>query len=159
MENVLKFKPLILTVILDLSNRHVQEVKNSLEPFIAKLEVDDLYLNNGEFIAGNFAMKSFFNSPIEMSNLGLGILQAVRFLNYKTGYRKKIIVAVDRYEVNCNFDISSSFNLCKNTKDDLDFYFLKIGKENLDFEKIVISYPRSSYFKNINDLIQKLQKD
>ena len=41
----------------------------------------------------------------------------------------------------------------------VDFYFLKIGKENLDIEKIVISYPRSSYFKNINDLIQKLQKD
>jgi hypothetical protein len=159
MENIVRFKPVVLSTLLDLSNKHAQEVRDKLQPIFSDLQIDDLYLDGQEFVSGNEASGRFIQSSICIANVGLRLQEIVRFLSFKPDYRKMIIVVTDYYTKSDSFFINNIFNSCKNMKEDLDFYFVKIGKSDPEFEKIALSYQRSYYFEKMDDLIDRVRSN
>ena len=130
MENI-RYKPNMLAILLDLSEKHTSEVNKILQRIMFKLETDDLCL-----------FCSFSDIHQVMVNAAS-----------QPDYRVHLIAAVDFYNNKLESDVLGVRNDL-----DLDFYFCKIGKHNENLEKAVKSHPRGYYFNNMEDLMVKVRE-
>lgn len=149
MENNIRFKPNAFVVLLDLSDKHTNEVKRVLDKLMMKLELDDLYLTETGFVDGRVAYKNFMNCK-NRNNLTFEVPKAMQISATKPDHKIIFIVATDYYEPGM---ISGAFGQM-----DADFYFCKVGKHNEDMEKATKTHPRAYYFNKIEDLVDKARE-
>jgi hypothetical protein len=139
------YNPIIITFILDLSDKHIIEIKNPLDKILRNLQLDDLYYD-GEFVQGTKASKKFLTSKIMSFNLSRSIAITTRNLQTKSNYKKCVVVVTDFFK---------DFNFFKD--EDVDFCFLKMGKHSEEFEKMVCGN-HSFYFNSLQPFLDKIKK-
>ena len=145
MENIANYKPAVIAVILDLSSKHVGAARSGLETMLRmKLRADDLYYNVTTNEYTNVSINNEASNPVNKLGLTTAILKG------EDNFRKAVILAIDYYR---SFDYQPIINNSPN----VNFYFLKVGKHNPEFEKNIVSN-HSFYFNDLESLLTNFEE-